>query len=126
MADILPGLTGTWEMIRAETAGEPSPDLIPLRVELQLTAESYAVHLAGELADRGTFTVIADQPHPALALLGTTGPNAGRTIPCIYQLAGNRLRICYGLDGTLPGGFKTTPDSQLYLATYRRKSFTHQ
>jgi hypothetical protein len=36
--------------------------------------------------------------------------------------AGNRLRICYGLDGTLPGGFKTTPDSQLYLATYRRKS----
>lgn len=122
MADTLSGLTGTWEMIRAETAGEPSPDLIPLRVELQLTPDSYAVHLAGELADGGTCTAIAAQPYPGLALLSTAGPNVGRTIPCIYQLAGNRLRICYGLDGSLPTGFKTTPGSQLYLATYRRKS----
>ena len=122
MAATLPGLTGTWEMIRAETAGEPSPDLIPLRVELQLNAGSYAVRLAGELADQGTLTPTSSQPYPSLSFHGTTGPNAGRTIPCIYQLAGNRLRICYGLDGNLPAGFKTTPDSQLYLATYRRKA----
>lgn len=122
MAAISPGLTGHWEMIRAETAGEPSPDLIPLRVELRLTADTYAVHFAGELADCGTCTVIAAHPHPALALHGTTGPNAGRTIPCIYQLVSNRLRICYGLDNVLPTAFKTTPGSQLYLATYRRKS----
>jgi uncharacterized protein (TIGR03067 family) len=122
MSEVPAGLTGTWEMIRAESAGEPSPDLIPLRVELQLTADTYAFHLAGEIADRGTYAVMAAQPHHALALCGTLGPNNGRTIPCIYQLAGDRLRICYGLDENLPSDFKTTADSQLYLATYRRKS----
>lgn len=122
MSEAPAGLTGTWEMIRAESAGEPSPDLIPLRVELQLTADTYAVHLAGELADRGTYAVIAAHPHPTLTLYGTLGPNAGRAIPCIYQLTGNRLRICYGLDGNLPSDFKTTAESRLYLATYRRKA----
>lgn len=114
-------LCGIWEMVRAEHAGDPSPELVALRVELRLTADSYAVHFAGELADSGTFTAESTGPHPALVLCGTKGPNSGRTIPCIYQLMGNRLRICYGLDGTTPEAFATTAGSQLYLATYRRK-----
>ena len=114
-------LCGRWEMIRAEHAGEPSPELVSLRVELRLTADTYAVHFAGELADCGTFTAEPAGDHPALILHGTKGPNAGRSIPCIYQLMGNRLRICYGLDGITPAGFATTVGSQLYLATYRRQ-----
>ena len=114
-------LCGRWEMIRAEHAGEPSPELVSLRVELRLTADTYAVHFAGELADCGTFTAEPAGDHPALILHGTKGPNAGRSIPCIYQLMGNRLRICYGLDGITPAAFATSAGTQLYLATYRRQ-----
>jgi uncharacterized protein (TIGR03067 family) len=121
MTDVPAALCGSWEMIRAEHVGEPSPELVSLRVELRLTTDTYAVHFAGELADCGTYTAESAGAHPALILLGTKGPNAGRTIPCIYQLMGNRLRICYGLDGTTPAAFVTTAGSQLYLATYRRK-----
>lgn len=121
MATANAGLPGTWEMIRAEHDGEPSPDLLALRVELHLTPVTYAVRMAGQLADRGTYTHAPDHIPAALTLLGVEGPNAGRTIPCIYQLAGNRLRICYGLDGTLPAAFATTPGTPLYLATYRRR-----
>jgi uncharacterized protein (TIGR03067 family) len=109
-------------MVRAEHAGEPSPELVALRVELHFTADTYAVRFAGELADRGTYTHAPGGTHAALTLVGIKGPNAGRAIPCIYQLVGNRLRICYGLAGTPPTAFATSPGTQLYLATYRRKA----
>lgn len=114
-------LHGIWEMIRAESGGEPSSDLLALRVELHLTADTYQVHFAGELADQGTFTRASSDTHAALILVGAKGPNAGRTIPCIYQLVGDRLRVCYGLDGTPPTAFATAPGTERYLATYRRK-----
>jgi uncharacterized protein (TIGR03067 family) len=113
-------LHGIWEMVRAESDGQPSSDLLALRVRLHLTADTYHVHFAGELADQGTYTRAADGPHSALIFLGAEGPNAGRTIPCIYQLVGDRLRVCYGLDGKVPEKFAADPGSPNYLATYRR------
>jgi uncharacterized protein (TIGR03067 family) len=104
-------------MFRAELAGEDAPDMLALRVELELTADTYVVRFAGQVADRGTYQL----EDAVLTLTGTQGPNRGRTIPCILQLAGDRLRVCYGLDGTLPTGFATKAGTQHYLATYRRK-----
>ena len=111
-------LHGTWEMIRAELGGENSPELLALGVELELTAGTYVVRFAGTIADHGTYTLAA----PALTLTGTAGPNEGRTIPCLFQLAGDRLRVCYGLDGTAPTALATAPGTPHYLATYRRKA----
>lgn len=108
-------LAGLWQMIRAESNGEPSGDLVALRVELELATDTYCVRFAGKVADRGLFSSTND----TLTLRGTEGPNAGRTIPCLFQLVGDRLRVCYGLDGTLPAAF-TTAGTANYLATYRR------
>lgn len=110
-------LTGRWDMIKAELAGENAPDMLALRVELELTAITYVVRFAGQIADRGTYVLDGQ----TLTLTGTEGPNQGRIIPCILQLAGDRLRVCYGLDGTVPTEFATKPGVQHYLATYRRK-----
>ncbi len=110
-------LHGTWEMIRAESAGENSPDLLALRVELEIAGDNYLVRFAGQTADRGTFILESDR---SLTLLGVEGPNRGRTIPCIFQQKGDRLRICYGLDGVAPVAFTTASHPQHYLATYRR------
>ena len=111
-------LAGTWEMIRAELGGEDAPDLLALRVELELTADTYVVRFAGKIADRGTYTLTGK----TLTLTGTEGPNQGRTIPCLFQLAGGRLRVCYGLGGTAPTAFATAAGSPHYLASYRRKA----
>ncbi len=111
------GLTGRWEMIKAELAGENAPDMLALRVVLELTAVTYAVSFAGQVADRGTYVLAGE----TLTLTGTAGPNKGRTIPCILQHRGDLLRVCYGLDGTAPTEFATKPGVQHYLATYRRK-----
>lgn len=109
-------LNGRWEMIKAELGGENSPDLLALRIELELTEVTYVVRFAGEIADRGTHVIDGQ----TFTLTGTHGPNQGRVIPCIFQQRGDLLRVCYGLDGTAPTEFATRPGTQLYLATYKR------
>jgi hypothetical protein len=91
-------LHGTWKMVRA-------------------------VFYSGEIADRGhyTFAFKLGDPQNLLTLRGTHGPNADRAIPAIFQRKGELLRICYGLDGTIPVVFASPAGSQLYLVTYRRK-----
>lgn len=113
-------LSGHWQLVRAELDGEAAPELVVQRTELRLTRDTYAVWFAGELADRGTYNFSAAAAVPELSLHGEHGPNAGRTVPAILQLRGDRLRICFGLDGTKPETFATGADSQRYLATYRR------
>jgi uncharacterized protein (TIGR03067 family) len=115
-------LQGLWAIVKAELAGEEMPRLVAEKTEVELSAGTYAVRFDGQTADRGRYVLSATSLHRGLTLIGTEGPNAGRTIPAIYQLVGDRLRICYGIDGQRPGGFATTLDSQLYLVTYRRKT----
>lgn len=120
MYDSDPQFEGTWEMMRAETDGEASMDLLALGVVLRLADGQYSVRFGGELADRGHYTFSPGNA-TALTLTGAEGPNAGRTIPCLYQLMGNRLRICYGLDGEAPTSFVTKDTPHRYLAIYRRQ-----
>jgi len=108
-------------MIHAEFAGEKAPEFVILKTEVEFTDLEYVVRFAGETADRGTYALDLTGTPPALTLTGVEGPNAGRTIPCLFQLAGDRLRVCYGLDGGVPTVFATAADAQRYLATYRRK-----
>lgn len=107
-------------MIRAEFNGRPAPELILQRTEIRFTDTHYAIHFDGQPADRGTFKVEETGESKLLILHAESGPNAGRTIPCIYQLVGDRLRLCFGLDGTTPATFTTSAASHRYLATCRR------
>jgi len=117
-------LEDRWQMISAELAGETAPEALANRTELELITGSYIVRFDGHTTDRGTYSLDPAGTPAALTLRGTAGPNTGRSIPCIYQLVGDRLRICYGLDGTRPTAFLTYHGKDLYLATYRRQPAT--
>jgi len=114
-------LSGTWQILKAELAGEEMPAFVAEKLEVELGDGTYVVRFAGEVSDRGTFTLAAAGSLKSIQLTGIEGSNAGRTIPAIYQLAGDRLRVCYGLDGSAPTAFVTGADHKHYLATYRRK-----
>lgn len=113
-------LYGTWHPIRAELDGAAAPSLALERMELVLRADSYAVSFAGEIHDRGDLV----QTTSTLILTAQHGANSGRVVPAIYQLVGDRLRICYGLDGISPANFETKPGSRRYSVTYRRHTAT--
>jgi uncharacterized protein (TIGR03067 family) len=57
-----------------------------------------------------------------MTIVGTKGPNTGKTFPCIYDIKGDTFRICYDLSGAKrPTEFKTAAGTKLYLVTYNRK-----
>ena len=115
-------LIGTWQIVKAELAGEEMPPFVAGKIEFELGADTYVVRFAGDVSDRGTYAVSPESQPKAIRLTGLEGANAGRCIPAIYQLVGDRLRICYGLDGIPPTVFATDSRQKHYLATYRRKS----
>lgn len=111
-------LEGTWRPIHAELGGETAPAEVLEQTLLIITAGKYAVKFGGQVADQGEIMVDAE----GLTLLGIEGTNAGRTLPCLYKQKGNRLRICFGLDGVRPPDFAPRTDSRHYLVDYKRVS----
>ena len=115
-------LQGAWQMVRAEHEGEQAPELVAQRTVLEFNRETYLVRFDGAVADQGRFEMNRSSPFTTSLLYGTSGPHQGRTLKCIYQQVGDRLRICYGLDGSQPSEFTARAGQNRYLATYRRKS----
>lgn len=112
-------ILGLWELVKAEMDGEPAPDELSRRTQLRLTEAEYCVYFDNEVMDRGTVRA-DDARRGALQFHGVDGANRGRMFRGIYQNNGNRLRICFGLDGHEPTGFTTAGGQSRYLAMYRR------
>jgi uncharacterized protein (TIGR03067 family) len=114
-------LQGTWLPVKAELGGKPMSDELLKTVVLKLNKDNYETTVAGE-ADNGTWTVDVSTKPKGMTVNGVIGPNAGRTFPCIYEIQGDTLRICYDLSGARrPTEFKTQAGTKLYLVTYNRK-----
>jgi uncharacterized protein (TIGR03067 family) len=117
-----PALDGLWQMVRAELAGEQAPEVVAQRTTLELFKGVYRVRFDEEIVDQGTFETSASAPYQILLFFGTSGTNKGRRITGIFQRVGERLRVCYGLDGFQPKEFQTAAGQNRYLATYRKIS----
>lgn len=113
-------LEGRWQPLYAELDGEEAPAEVLQQTEFELAAGTYTVRFGGVAADTGAYFVETDDARQ-LSLLGRAGPNAGRTIPCLFKFIDDTLMICFGLGGVRPASFRTAPGTQLYLVTYRRK-----
>ena len=114
-------IEGTWLPCRAEFAGDIAPDMAMTKMRLVIQAGTYAVHFGHEVSDSGSYTLGTHTEIQTIVLTSLSGTNAGRTIPSIYQLVGNRLRICYGIDGNAPKEFASPTGSPHYLVSYKRK-----
>jgi uncharacterized protein (TIGR03067 family) len=112
-------IDGIWIMVRAELDGVAAPDLVVARSQIEFAAGRYETRFGHEAGDRGTFVVGGEAEQGTIDLKVVAGPNRGRIIPCIFQRRGDRLRVCFGLDGVVPADFSTAPGQQRYLVTYR-------
>jgi|GEM_PF-328134 len=137
-------LLGTWAVVRAELGGEPMPPEAAAQIEIEFGASgdqrssaggTYRVRFAGEISDSGHFQLFAVADHFSktetalprqITLYGKTGTNAGRTLPGILQLRGDRLKLCLALEGDAPpstfASSANTSEAPCYLVTYKRKA----
>ncbi len=114
-------IQGTWTPSKAELGGKPMAESVLKTITLKMDHGKYEV-LVGKNPDNGTYTLDATSKPRGITVVGTEGPNVGKTFPAIYELKKDTLRICYDLSGTKrPSEFKTTPGTKLYLVTYQRK-----
>ena len=111
---------GNWLPVSAELAGTPFTAAQLKSISLHLENGQYLV-IADNTPDRGTYTIDETTPK-GMTIVGTDGPNKGKTFPAIFEISGDTLRICYDLSGQQrPTEFKSTPGTQLFLVTYQRK-----
>jgi uncharacterized protein (TIGR03067 family) len=114
-------MEGTWLPSSAEMAGKKFPDEILKTMKLVIKDDKYTVTV-GKNTDKGTVKLDPSAKPKALDIKGTDGPNKGKTILAIYEHSGDTLRVCYDLGGkNRPTEFKTKPDTNLFLVTYKRE-----
>lgn len=114
-------IEGTWLPSSAELSGKAFPDEVRKAIKLVVKGDEYTVTV-GKEPDRGTVKLNPKAKPKELDIVGTDGPNKGKTILAIYERDGDTLRVCYDLSGKgRPKEFKTKEDTQLFLVTYKRE-----
>jgi uncharacterized protein (TIGR03067 family) len=111
---------GTWRPVAAELGGQELAEAAYAPLRLTLTATRYTLTTPNG-DDRGMVVFDASHTPATVDISGTEGPNQGKTFHAIYELAGDRLTICYDLSGkTRPARFETRQGKQFFLVTYKR------
>ena len=114
-------IQGTWLPEKAEIGGTMFPDEIRKTIKLVVKDDKYTV-TAGKAVDRGTVKLKPTAKPKELDIIGTDGPNKGKTILAIYDRDDDTLRVCYDLGGkSRPTQFKTRAGTQRFLVTYQRE-----
>jgi uncharacterized protein (TIGR03067 family) len=114
-------MNGTWLPSEAELDGEKLPEKLFKSIKLVVKDEKYTVTV-GEQVDEGTVTLDLESDPTGMEIKGTKGPNEGKTIPAIYELKDDVLKVCYNLEGKdRPKEFKTTAGSKFYMVTYKKE-----
>ena len=115
-------IQGTWVPVTAELSGGKFPDDVRKTIKLKIEGNVYTATV-GDVVDTGTVSVNTKSEPRTMDIVGTDGPNKGKTFQAVYEMNSDTLRICYDLSGkSRPTEFKTTAGSQLYLVTYKRSS----
>ena len=93
-------LKGTWNVEKAVLRGQYATDTFKSAV-LTLEEGKYSVAFGG-VDDKGTVVTDTAKKPKQMTITGTDGPNKGKTIPAIYELDGDTLKICYELEKKAP------------------------
>ena len=114
-------IQGHWKPVAGELSGHPMAETVLQTISMKLEKGKYEV-IADGRPDKGTYTLDASTKPKGMTVTGTEGPNLGKVFPCIYELKGDTLRICYDLSGAKrPAEFKSLTGTKLYMVTYERK-----
>ena len=113
-------LIGKWQLTKGVVAGSPLPETMVKNIKLELADGIYTLGGA-ESPDKGTWKLLTGTKPLGMDIQGTDGPNKGRKIPAIVRLTGDKLTVCYDLQGkSRPAKFESKKETMLFLAEYKR------
>ena len=115
-------MAGDWVPVLMQLNGKKQPDKVTKAIRLTITGDKYNT-VVGEEKDEGTLKLDATKTPREMDIIMSIGENKGKILPCIYELKGNELKVCYGLNGTgRPADFDAGKDGEgvIMLITYKR------
>lgn len=119
-------LDGTWVPIAADVSGQALVVRELRVVRLVLDRGRYEIiDCSDAIVDRGEIRIDRSATPPSMDIVGSAGPNAGRTMLAIFELDGDRLTVCYDLDGAVrPANMQPQEEQLLLSITYARAAVT--
>jgi len=115
-------LRGTWVIEAATLEGRDHADDFR-GMKLVLDGDRYTIDF-GKNTDKGTFTLDPTKTPKRIDVRSAEGPFKGKTLPGIYELKGDTLRLCLEADGKAdkrPTAFEAPGTTRNMLLTYRRE-----
>ena len=114
-------MEGKWTVEKAEANGEAIDPEALKDVLVTIKGDRYEL-LVKDHKDAGTIKLDETQKPKTMDGTDTEGEDVGKVTKAIYELSGDKLRVCYAFDGgERPKEFATKPDSKLLLVTYKRE-----
>src|SRR6266480_3901809 len=92
-------LEGEWDCTYAVVDGKPMAEAKVQILRLTLTSKHYTTQMGPEVLFDSTYTTDASKSPKQIEMIGTEGAMRGKSAMGIYEMAADRLTICY----TLPG-----------------------
>ncbi len=103
MAAALESLQGTWRAVRMVAGGGPVPAETVRRLTYVFAGDRVTLLEDGASTGSGTVAVRPDVAPASIDVTMTDGPGRGQVARGVYEVAGDRLRLCIGPER--PAGF---------------------
>jgi uncharacterized protein (TIGR03067 family) len=96
-------LQGTWRAVRVVTATGPVPDEVARRLRYVFVGDRVNLFEGDRATGAGTVVLHATTTPKGIDVAVDDGPGAGQVAKGVYELSGDRLRLCIGPER--PAGF---------------------
>ncbi len=115
-------LQGTWVAESGEKDGQPLPDDALRQIWLDINGDEIAFHPSGNVPVRVTFTLDPTRKPKTLTMTAQNGPDRGKSVPAIYEVEGDRLKLCHDTNKgeKRPTTFAAPQGSDLLLLVLKR------
>jgi uncharacterized protein (TIGR03067 family) len=119
--DDLKLLAGTWKPTAADLGGNKIDRLVLEKATVLYEGDKYTITI-GEKGEKGSLTLDPKKSPKQMDIFPTEGDNNGKTLLAVYELAGDKLTICYSLTpGVRPENFEPASNTLLLVKFERVK-----
>jgi uncharacterized protein (TIGR03067 family) len=115
------GIQGAWVPLSIQIDGRQLDKDELGEIKMRIKGNRYTVTNGTQVADQGSFKLDATRKPRAIDTMPGQGPDKGKTMPGIYELSGDTLKICVAVPGKeRPGEFASKAGSDQVLYVLKR------
>jgi uncharacterized protein (TIGR03067 family) len=114
-------MAGEWSLVSAERDGQPLPEELVKTIKRVFKGDEYTTTKDGDVIGKAKFKLDPSKKPKHIDFTPSEGAEAGQALEGIYELDGDKLKICYSQSGEKrPGEFSTKEGSGRTLGVWKR------